>query len=68
LYTGMIRKLRWFWHYLRVPREYKVVNGELYIREGFGEFVNLHYHLREEHGISDAEAKAAADEITKKGK
>ena len=42
-------KLGEFFHRLLGGRDYKDINGELYVREGFGGWEKLEPHIRDEH-------------------
>ena len=42
-------KLGEFFHRLLGGRDYKDINGELYVREGFGEWEKLDKHIWNEH-------------------
>jgi hypothetical protein len=45
----LLRYLYRFIHCLLGGRDYKVVGGHLYVREGFGDFEEIEDHLKREH-------------------
>jgi len=42
-------------HCILVPREYYEINGEIYVREWLREPVELGYHMRHDHCLSESE-------------
>ncbi len=52
---GMIKIIKYLVHCILVPREYFLIDGKVYIREGFNRSKELYWHMRDDHGWSDAE-------------
>jgi hypothetical protein len=42
-------KILEFFHKLLGGRDYKVINGEMYVKEGFGDWEKIDLHLRDNH-------------------
>ena len=42
-------KIGEFFHKLFGGRDYKDINGEMYVREGFGDWEKLSKHIRDKH-------------------
>jgi hypothetical protein len=51
----VIEKLKWILYCFLVPVEYSMQDGEIYVREWWGKPKELIRHLKEDHGLCQAE-------------